>query len=84
MEIRTECTNIEKLTVKAKIVVEKDKGEIIDSYPVTVVSFQVRTTPGEFDGLLQAAASQHPISALFDSAQLGFDVVREPVSSAVK
>jgi hypothetical protein len=74
MEIRTECSNIEKLEVKAKIIEEKEKGEVVDRYPVTVVKFQVRGTPGEFDKLLQAVANDHAVNAVFDSAQLGFDL----------
>ena len=58
MEIRTECTGIEKLVVRAKIVDVKEKGEVIDRYPVTVVQFQVRGTPRRFDKLLQAAATK--------------------------
>jgi hypothetical protein len=75
MEIRTECKNIEKLEVKAKIVEEVEKGEVIDRYPVTVVKFEVRGTPGDFDKLLLAVAHQHSINAVFDSAQLAFDSI---------
>lgn len=72
MNILTECKGIEKLVVQAKVVEEKEKGEVVAKYPITVVKFQVRGTPGQFDDLLHAAAADHTINATLQTAQMSF------------
>ena len=75
MEITVNCKLIQKLEVKAKIVEEKQDGDVIDTYPVTTVRFEVRGTPGQFDEMLSAMAAGHAVNAGFNSPQLGFEAV---------
>jgi hypothetical protein len=72
MEINAEASSITNLTVKAKLVEERENGEVIDTHVVTTVSFEVECCPGKFDHLLAAVASGHRVDANFSSPQLAF------------
>jgi hypothetical protein len=72
MEINAEANSITNLSVKAKLVEERENGEVIDTHVVTTVSFEVECCPGKFDNLLSAVASGHRVDANFKSPQLAF------------
>jgi hypothetical protein len=81
MKIEFECKGIQNLEVKAKIEEVKEKGEVIDTYPVTTVKFEIRGTPGQFDDLLTAISAGLPVNAAFGSPQLKFDNVLDEAIS---
>lgn len=68
-EIKVEIKEIQKLELKAKIVEEKEEGEIVDRRVVTAVKFEYDGTPLMLNQVLLALANGHRVSAAFHSPQ---------------
>ena len=81
-ETKVRATEIQKLSVKGKIVdvpVEGgDKGET-ERVLVTQVTFEYEGAPGQFDGVLRAMVNGHIVDAVFASPQSQFDSVTSRV-----
>lgn len=74
MQIHAKARGIQNLQIKAKLVEEKDKGDVVDCHIVTAVSFECEgCAPGEFDNVLRALREGQVINAAFASPQLGLD-----------
>jgi hypothetical protein len=71
-QIKSFFKNISSFSIGAKVVViDKESNE---KAVLTHVSFDVDTTPGEFNDILLALAANHPINVTFESPQEKLDM----------
>lgn len=68
-EINVNIKGIEKMEVKAKIVEDREEGQVVDKRVVTAVKFEFDGTPMMLNQVLLALANDHEVAVCFQSPQ---------------
>jgi hypothetical protein len=68
-EIKVKTPGIDKLELKAKVMEEKENGQVVDRHVVTSVKFEYEGTPLLMNQVLMAIASEHEVNVTFSSPQ---------------